>query len=211
MSGVSLADRLAALLVSHAPGAATDSDEGVSADLFDKGVRDAAVLIAFVDRPEPTLLLTRRTDHLSNHAGQVAFPGGRVDAGDADIHATALREAEEEIGLDPALPRLVGTATPYLTGTGFRVVPVVAVIPSDLALVPQEDEVAAIFEVRADILFDPANHSRKSLEWKGRMRSFYEIAGHDEYIWGATAGMIVSLGAKLGLAENPRLLNRVGP
>lgn len=194
-----LADRLANPL---------DSDEGVSPDLFENPLRDAAVLIAFVDRPDPTILLTRRTEHLSSHAGQVAFPGGSVDADDADIYASALREAHEEIGLASSSATVIGAATPYLTGSGFRVVPVLAVIPPDLALVPQEAEVAAIFEVRTDILFDTANYTRRSLEWKGRMRSFYEIAGSDEYIWGATAGMIASLGQKLGLAQNPKALNR---
>lgn len=190
---------------------ALDSDEGVSPDLFDRPLREAAVLIAFVDRPDPTILLTRRTEHLSSHAGQVAFPGGSVDAEDADIYASALREADEEIGLPRKAAQLIGTATPYLTGSGFRVVPVLAVIPPDLPLVPQEAEVAAIFEVRVDIVFDPRNYTRRSLEWKGRMRSFYEISGSDEYIWGATAGMIASLGEKLGLAQNPTALNRVTP
>lgn len=203
-----LAARLTTLLGDITP-EGRDSDEGVTADMFDSDPREAAVLISFVDRPDPTILLTRRTEHLSNHAGQVAFPGGRVDPDDADIYAAAVREAQEEIGLDPAIPHVIGTSTPYLTGTGFHVVPVVAVIPPDLPLVPQEQEVAAIFEVRADILFNPANFSRRSVEWKGRMRSFYEIAGSDEYIWGATAGMIVSLGQRLGLAQNPALLNSV--
>ncbi len=208
-----LAAHLAALLPLHPDGSGAggdaDSDEGVTPEMFGQGLRDAAVLVAFVDRPEPTILLTRRTEHLANHPGQVAFPGGRVDADDADIFAAALREAEEEIGLARTLPHIVGTATPYLTGTGFRVVPVVAVIPPDLALVPHEQEVAAIFEVRADVLFNPANHRRQRVEWKGRMRSFYEIDGSDEYIWGATAGMIVSLGTRTGLLANPALLNRV--
>lgn len=185
-----------------------DSDGGVTADMFDNPIRDAAVLVAFVDRPTPTLLLTRRTETLTKHAGQVAFPGGRVDAEDADIYATALREANEEIGLEPDAATVIGTATPYLTGTGFRVVPVLAVIPPDLPLVPQESEVAAIFEVPTDVIFDPDNYTRRTLEWKGRMRSFYEIGGSDEYIWGATAGMIASLGEKLGLAKDPAALNR---
>lgn len=205
----SLADRLAVLLADPSPPDVRDSDEGVTPDLFDHDPREAAVLVAFVDRPRPTVLLTRRTEHLNNHAGQVAFPGGRVDPDDVDIYAAALREADEEIGLPRHIATLVGTSTPYLTGTGFHVVPVVSVIPPDLLLVPQEAEVATIFEVAADILFDPANHSRKTIEWKGRMRSFYEIAGSEEYIWGATAGMIVSLGAKLGLADNPSLLNSI--
>lgn len=217
-----LAEKLSALLADAEPDGlpdgdhaladklanALDSDEGVSADLFERPLRDAAVLIAFVDRPDPTILLTRRTEHLSSHAGQVAFPGGSVDADDADIYASALREAHEEIGLPASSATVIGAATPYLTGSGFRVVPVIAVIPPDLALVPQEAEVAAIFEVRTDVLFDTANYTRRSLEWKGRMRSFYEIGGSDEYIWGATAGMIASLGRKLGLAQNPKALNR---
>ncbi len=159
----------------------------------------AAVLIAVVDRPEPTVILTRRSDSLRNHAGQVAFPGGRVDKGDADVVEAALREAREEIGLDPALVQVVGTADAYRTGTGFRVTPVVGVVPPDLALAPHEAEVAAVFEVPFAYLLDPANHLPKSEMWKGIERHYLEIP-HAEYrIWGATAGMIANLARRLAL------------
>ncbi len=204
----SLTERLAALMGPPRTDDYRCSDDGLVAGNFPNGLKAAAVLAAFVDHPRPTLLLTRRTEHLSNHAGQVAFPGGRADPEDADSIATALREAQEEIGLTPTVPSVVGTAIPYLTGTGFEVTPVVAVIPPGLTLVPHEAEVATIFEVPVDIVFNPAYHQRKTIEWQGRMRSFYEISGSAEYIWGATAGMIVALGERLGLAQNPQLLNR---
>lgn len=168
----------------------------------------AAVLVPFVDHPHPALLLTRRPTHMRRHSGQVAFPGGRADPGDADAVATALREAQEEVGLSPEQVRVIGTIAPYRTGTGFRVTPVLAVIPPDVPLVPSEAEVARIFEVRCDIAFDPAAQVRKEVDWEGGRRHYWEIAADGERVWGATAGMIRNIGALLGLADNPRALNR---
>ena len=158
----------------------------------------AAVLVAVTDRPEPGVLLTLRTDHLRTHAGQVAFPGGRIDPADSGPVAAALREAEEEIGLSPAAVTVVGTADPYRTVTGYQVLPVIGVIPPDLPLAPHEHEVAAIFEAPLAHLLDPANHLLRTAEWRGAARTFYEIPWQDRRIWGATAAMIVNLSRRLG-------------
>lgn len=157
----------------------------------------AAVLVAVTDRPVPGVILTQRTDSLRRHAGQVAFPGGRIDPADADATAAALREAHEEIGLAPAAVELVGLADRYRTVTGFEVQPVVGVIAPDLRFVPQPEEVAAVFEVPLDFVLDPANHVETSVEWQGRDRHFYEIAWGDRRIWGATAAMLVNLSRRL--------------
>ena len=157
----------------------------------------AAVLIAVTDRPEPGVLLTRRTDTLRAHAGQVAFPGGRIDPGDAGPVAAALREAEEEIGLPRDLPVVVGTAERYRTVTGYDITPVLAVVPADLPLVPQAAEVAKLFEVPLAFLLDPANHQPRAMLWRGLERTVYEMTWDDNRIWGATAAMIVNLARRL--------------
>lgn len=157
----------------------------------------AAVLIAITDRPTPGLILTQRPVHMRNHAGQIAFPGGRIDPGDADVAAAALREAQEEIALDPALVSVFGTSDVYYTGTGYRITPVLATIPADLPLRPNEGEVADVFEVPLHFVLDPANQQYKSGEWQGIMRQYYEIRWQDRRIWGATAGMLVNLARRL--------------
>lgn len=156
----------------------------------------AAVLIAITDRPEPGVILTQRPETMRNHAGQVAFPGGRVDPGE-DCVAAALREAQEEVALDPALVEVVGTADPYLTVTNYRILPVLAVIPPDLPLRPSEAEVAAVFETPLAWLLDPANHGIGALEFRGQTRQFVEMHWQDRRIWGATAAMIVNLSRRL--------------
>jgi 8-oxo-dGTP pyrophosphatase MutT (NUDIX family) len=192
---MSLADRLrAALAAPHEGHVPIEGDE------FDRAhglYAPAAVLVAITDRTEPGVLLTLRQPHLKRHAGQIAFPGGRVDPGDKDVIAAALREAEEEIGLDPDLVEVVGTSDIYRVGTGFEVTPVVGVVPPDLALAPHEDEVAAVFETPLAFLLAPGNHARRSMHWEGRERRFHEIMWEDRRIWGATAGMIVNLAARL--------------
>ncbi|MBY0284342.1 MAG: CoA pyrophosphatase [Sphingomonas sp.] len=160
----------------------------------------AAVLVAITERAEPGLILTQRTETLRRHAGQVAFPGGRVDPEDADVVAAALREAHEEIALPPSAVRIIGTTDRYRTGTGFDITPVIGIVPPDLMLVPSEAEVAAVFEVPLAFVLDPANHREASAEWQGRTRSFYEIHWGDRRIWGATAGMIVNLSRRLAWA-----------
>lgn len=157
----------------------------------------AAVLVPILRRPEPTLLLTQRTMHLRSHPGQVAFPGGRIDGADADAVSAALREAEEEVGLSPALVDVVGVADTYLTGTGYAVTPVVGLVPADAPLCANPHEVADLFEVPLAHALDPANHVLREAEWQGRSRRFYVIEWQDRTIWGATAGMVVNLSARL--------------
>lgn len=157
----------------------------------------AAVLMPIIRRPEPALLLTRRTAHLNRHAGQIAFPGGRIDPGDDGPVAAALREAQEEIGLQPAAVDVLGLCDPYRTGTGYEVQPVVGAIPPDLPLSANPHEVAELFEVPLDHALDPRNHQLREAPWQGRIRRFYAIEWRDRLIWGATAGMLVNLSARL--------------
>ena len=156
----------------------------------------AAVLIAITDRPEPGVILSVRREHLRTHAGQIAFPGGKVGEGE-DAIAAALREAHEEILLDPAAAEVVGTLEPYRTVTGFVVTPVVCVIPADIPLEPHEHEVAELFEAPLAFLLDPANQQRRSGLFQSRERHYYEIDWNGRRIWGATAGMIVNLSRRL--------------
>ena len=154
----------------------------------------ASVLIPVVARvPAPTILFTRRAAHLKDHSGQVSFPGGRVNAGDASPEATALREAREEIGLDDGRVELLGRMPEYLTRTGFRITPVVAIVTPPFELRRDANEVEEIFEVPLAFLLDPANRQRQSREWQGELRWFYAMPYQQYYIWGATAGMLVNL------------------
>ena len=157
----------------------------------------AAVLIAIVDRPSPGLLLTKRNDALRRHAGQVAFPGGRIDPGDDGPIAAALREAWEEVSLPPEQVEIIGTLERYRTISGYAVTPVVGVIPPGLALVAQTDEVASLFEAPLDVMLEPSNHIEQAVEWQGRDRHYYEISWDGERVWGATAAMIVNLARRL--------------
>lgn len=166
------------------------------ADFASGTLLPAAVLVPVTDRPSPGVILTQRTEALRRHAGQIAFPGGRIDPGE-DAVAAALREAEEEIALPPAAVTVVGEADRYRTGTGFTVTPVVGVVPPDVPYAPNEAEVASVFEVPLDFLLDHANHLRASAVWRGRERQFYEILWEDRRIWGATAAMIVNLARRL--------------
>jgi 8-oxo-dGTP pyrophosphatase MutT (NUDIX family) len=161
-----------------------------------KADMQAAVLVAITDRPEPGVILTVRREHLRTHAGQIAFPGGRVDPNEAPIGA-ALREAHEEILLDPAMAEVVGSIEPYRTVTGYVVTPVIAVIPPDLPLQPHEHEVADWFEAPLEFLLDPANQHRRSALFEGQTRHYYEIVWNERRIWGATAAMIVNLSRRL--------------
>ena len=154
------------------------------------------MLVAITDRHEPGLILTVRRENMRTHAGQVAFPGGRVDEGE-DAVAAAVREAQEEILLDPAAVEIVGPIEPYRTVTGFMVTPVIAVIPPDLPLEPHEQEVADWFEPPLDFVLNPANQQRRSALFQGRERHYYEILWEDRRIWGATAAMIVNLSRRL--------------
>ena len=158
----------------------------------------AAVLIGLVERPHGlSVILTRRADTLRSHTGQVALPGGRCDPGETPWE-TALREAREEIGLDPALVTLAGLSTPYRTGTGFHVTPVVGFIAPGFELTPNPGEVADIFETPFGFLMDPLNHQeRQGKTPLGETRRFYAMTWEDRYIWGATAGILRALYARL--------------
>ena len=157
----------------------------------DGTLKPAAVLVPLVARDDGlTVLLTRRTDHLHNQAGQISFPGGRVDSTDRDTLHTALRETEEEIGLDSAAIEVVGRLADYIVGTGYLVSPIVGLIKPPFALTPHEDEVAEIFEAPLDYVLDPANFVRHSREYGGSQRFYYAVTWNGHYIWGATAGML---------------------
>lgn len=154
----------------------------------------AAVLIGIVMRDEPTVLLTQRTAHLSTHSGQVAFPGGKVDETDRDVVDTALRESQEEVGLEPDQVQVLGTISDYVTGTAFVVTPVVGLVNPRHTLTPNPHEVASVFEVPLAFLMNPAYHRRHALEAEGRRREWFSMPYQDgdeqRFIWGATAGMI---------------------
>jgi 8-oxo-dGTP pyrophosphatase MutT (NUDIX family) len=159
----------------------------------------AAVLVPVVERPEPTVILTLRPETMRQHAGQVSFPGGRIEPDDEGPIAAALREAEEEIGLPPYEVNVIGLADTYITVTGFRVTPVIGVLPPDLPLTPHAGEVAAVFEAPLAYLLDPAHQRVRTAIFRGRERTYYEIAWEGQRIWGATAAMIVNLSRRLAL------------
>jgi 8-oxo-dGTP pyrophosphatase MutT (NUDIX family) len=157
----------------------------------------AAVLVAVTDRPEPGLILTQRPDYLRSHPGQIAFPGGKIDPGDADAVAAALREADEELGLAPHHVRIIGTADMYRSGSGFAITPVLGVIPPDLAYSPNPGEVADWFEVPLGFVLDRRNHVHHRAMWKGAERRYIEIMWGQRRIWGVTAGIIANLSRRL--------------
>ena len=216
MNAAGLEARLRAALdpLDRAPVEPVHSDYDLNAGLqpFVRGPkRDAAVLVGLTPRVEGvTVLLTRRADSLASHTGQIAFPGGRLDPGETAVEA-ALREAQEEVGLDPALVRPLGLSDAYETVTGFVVTPVVAVVDPAAVLTPSPDEVAEIFEVPFDFLMDAANHRRDSFTAPdGQVRWFHAMPWGERYVWGATAGMLRALWARLeGDPEQARAVSRV--
>lgn len=159
--------------------------------------KDAAVLIAICARDPLTVLLTERTPHLSAHAGQIAFPGGRIDPGDRDATAAAIREANEEIALDPARVEPLGYLDAYRTSTGYLITPVVALVTPPFDIKANPAEVADVFEVPLAFLMDQSNHRIESRQWRGAERRFYAMPYNQRYIWGATAGIIKSLSRRL--------------
>jgi 8-oxo-dGTP pyrophosphatase MutT (NUDIX family) len=197
-------DRARARLTLEVPPALTDplaqgarGDLDLNPSMWERAgvaaTKPAAVLIPVIDRKEPTVLLTIRTQDLSNHAGQVAFPGGKIDPLDASPVAAAMREAREEIGLAPALIEPLGYLDLYLTFSGFRILPTVARVKPDFALTLNPREVTETFEVPLVFLMTPSNHQRHSREWNGIIREYYAIPFGDRYIWGITAGIVRNL------------------
>ncbi len=192
---MTLIERLVAALALAAPGDLLPGDlhDGVG---HGEALREAAVLVAITERAEPGVLLTERRHDLRVHGGQIAFPGGRIDDGETAEQA-ALREAWEEIALDPAVVRIVGQADHYRTVTGFGVTPVIGIVPPDVALKANPHEVASWFEAPLAFLLDPANQQRKTAHFRGRERSYFEISWKGRQVWGATAAMIVNLTRRL--------------
>lgn len=166
-------------------------------------LRPAAILCGLVERPGGlSVILTKRPDTMREHAGQIAFPGGKVDPGDHDCVAAALRETEEEVGLPLSAVEVLGRIDPYETGTGFRIDPIVAMIDPDYPLIPDPREVEEAFEAPLDFLMDPANLKRHTGEWGGRRRLYYAIPWRDRYVWGATAGILKSLADRIAAVED---------
>lgn len=184
-----------------APTVATRSDYDLTPEnrpAEPRKLRPAAVLMPIVLRAEPTMLFTRRTPHLARHAGQVSFPGGRVNKDDTSLIETALRETQEETGITADFVDVAGFLETYETGTGFAIVPVVGMLTEGFRLVPDPGEVDEVFEVPLSFLLDPANRERKSAEWQGRRREFYAYQYGPHYIWGATAAILVNFMERLG-------------
>ncbi|WP_310492024.1 CoA pyrophosphatase [Dechloromonas sp.] len=189
-------ERLRASLLSEPLSGHFVQEDGVD----DQPLTPAAVLFPIVLRDSgQTVLLTQRTAYLRDHAGQISFPGGRVEAEDLSPSHTALRETEEEIGLPRERIEILGFLPEYRTGTGFRVTPVVALVLPPFDLRPDPFEVAEVFEVPLAFLLDPANHQQHSLHYRGALRNYFAMPYGDYFIWGATAGMIRSLSERLGL------------
>jgi len=160
--------------------------------------KPAAVLVPVIERAEGlNILLTQRSDELPTHAGQVAFPGGKIDAGDVSPLAAALRETHEETGIEGQFVEPVGYLDTFETGTGFCIVPVVGIVSNGFELTPEPGEVTDIFEVPLAFLMDPKNHIHKDVMWKGKQRQFYEMPYGDRYIWGVTAAMLRNMYEKL--------------
>jgi 8-oxo-dGTP pyrophosphatase MutT (NUDIX family) len=174
-------------------------DDGAHVDRDD--LVPAAVLVPILLGAAPGILLTKRTAHLARHPGQVSFPGGRIDPADPDPEAAALRESWEEIGLDPAVVSLQGRLAPYVTGTGYRITPVVGLLPADPVLLPNPSEVEAVFVLPLGVLLDPKAPQRRTREETGRRREFWVWPHAEHYIWGATAAILVHL-AKLLRGED---------
>ena len=205
MDLLDLRERLTGVPVTNAIAASARSDDAL--DLIEGPICHAAVLVPLVHGSSaqgsstqgygPGVLLTLRTSHLRAHAGQVAFPGGRMDAIDASPEAAALREAQEEIGLDPADVELAGRLPEYVTGSGYHITPVIGLLPAGLRLTPSPDEVEAIFTLPLATLLDPNAPEQRTREFRGRQRRFWVWPHETHYIWGATAGILLNLAARL--------------
>ena len=157
----------------------------------------AAVLAAITERDgQPGVLLLHRPSTMRSHPGQIAFPGGKIDPGESPVEA-ALREAHEELGIDPGAVRIIGTSDVYRTHSGFEITPVLALVPPDIEIVPNPEEVAEWFEAPLGHVLDPANHVGQWVEWEGSMRAYYQIDWQGHQIWGVTAALLVNLSRRL--------------
>jgi 8-oxo-dGTP pyrophosphatase MutT (NUDIX family) len=188
-------DEIVARVRPHKPGRKTRGDHDLTPAIRPHPpLKPAAVLVGLVDWPQGmTVLLTERTQHLADHAGQISFPGGRIEPQDEGPEDAALRETEEEIGLPRDQIDLIGRLDTYETSTGYEVVPVVGLVRPPFVLLPDPHEVADVFEVPLAFILDPANHEKRSREWQGGTRHFFVLPYQQRYIWGATAGMLVNL------------------
>lgn len=204
LSGTDFFDRARAVLTLDPPAGLADpeslplrgdhdADPVVKAMAAVRPVKPAAVLIAVIERDEPMVLLTQRTAHLKQHAGQIAFPGGKIDATDATPLAAALREADEEVGLAASAVEPIGYLDVYMTTLGYRIVPVVARVRPGFTLTLNPGEVEDAFEVPLSFMMEVSNHQTHSREWQGMMRSYYAIPFGERYIWGVTAGIFRNL------------------
>jgi len=183
-------------------GGSSDDAESAIQMHAGKTLKPAAVLILVINQADaPTVLFTQRTAHLTDHAGQISFPGGRVEADDRDPLHTALREAEEETGVEADRIEIIGTIPQYTTGTGYLITPVVGWMEPPVTYRPDPTEVEECFEVPFEFLIDINNHRLETAMYKGRMRSYYALPYGHRYIWGATAGMLVTLTRVLGAAQ----------
>lgn len=166
-----------------------------------EGLSNAAVLIPLIERDEWQVLLTKRTAHLNHHAGQVSFPGGRAESTDASPLDTALRETEEEVGIQQHFIKAVGLIEPYLTVTNFKVVPIVGVVNPGFTLNVDEFEVADVFEVPLSVLADQARYQRRKILWQGKNRAYWELTYDGFQIWGATAAMLYAFAGRLAAIQ----------
>jgi 8-oxo-dGTP pyrophosphatase MutT (NUDIX family) len=200
-------DWLAASEAVAANGDTRFADDGETLQIVarDKPLKPAAVLVLVVKHPVPTIVFTQRTAHLTDHAGQISFPGGRVEESDASAAATAVREAVEETGLDASAIEVLGELPHYTTGTNYLIRPIVAWAESALSFRPDPSEVEEVFEVPAPFLLDANNHRREEAMYKGRMREYYAIPFEQRYIWGATAGMLITFSRVVAHAEGVTL------
>ena len=195
MTAAELRARLTAIAAEPLPGDVAHGDDVLA--VMSQAPVPAAVLVPVILGPAPGILLTKRNAHLNKHGGQVSFPGGRIDAHDEDAAAAALREAEEEIALDRSQVEILGLMADYVTNTGYRITPVIGLLPPGLPLRPAPDEVELVFELSIDVLLDPAAPKRQRHHVRGVWREYWVWPHPDHYIWGATAAILVHLAQKL--------------
>lgn len=198
MTAAELRARLSEIVAEPLSGDVAHGDDVLA--ILDRPPVPAAVLVPVILGPKPGILLTKRNAHLSKHAGQVSFPGGRIDADDEDAEAAALREAQEEIALDRAQVEVIGRLAGYVTNTGYLITPVVGLLPPDIALRPAPAEVEAVFELPIEVLLDPEAPKRQRHHVRGHWREYWVWPHPDHYIWGATAAILVHLAQRLRAA-----------